>query len=81
MRARIPGCVFCIENGYTGGKNGWKFWRDKMGGGCWEYREPIERDDKPEWLVWAWYREWIDRRQIGSRKCVTNQVKLRIFHE
>ena len=75
MRARIPGCVFCIENGYTGGKNGWKFWRAKMGGGCWEYREPIERDDKPEWLVWAWYREWIDRRQIGSRKCVKNRGK------
>ena len=75
MRARIPGYVFCIENGYTGGKFRWKFWRAKMGGGCWEYREPIERDESREWLVWAWNREWIDRRQIGSRKCVKNRGK------
>ena len=24
------------------------FWGDKMGGGCWGYREPIERDESWE---------------------------------
>ena len=23
-----------------------------MGGGCWRYRRPIERDESREWLVW-----------------------------
>ena len=52
-----------------------KFWMGKMGGGCWRYRGPIVMDDTREGLVWAWYREWIDRRQIGPRKCVKNRVK------
>ena len=42
------GYVFCIENCYTGGKFRSKFWRAKMGGGCWRYREPIERDESRE---------------------------------
>ena len=46
-----------------------------MGGGCWRYRRPIVMDDTREGLVWAWYREWIDRRQIGPRKWVKNRVK------
>ena len=38
-----------------------------MGGGCWEYREPIERDDKLEWLVWAWYGPGIGTGQTGGK--------------
>ena len=36
MRARIPGCVFCIENGYTGEKLDGHFgglrWEEDVGG-------------------------------------------------
>ena len=48
-------------------------WEEDVGG--------IERDESQEWLVWLWHKEWIDRRQIGSRKCVKNRRKWRIFHE
>ena len=37
-----------------------------MGGGCWRYRRPIERDESREWLVWLWYRFWQYKRKFGS---------------
>ena len=46
-----------------------------MGGGCWRYRRPIERDESREWLVWLWYRFWQYKRKFGSRKCMKNRVK------
>ena len=56
-----------------------KFWRAKLGRGCWRYRGPIGRDDTREWPVWAQYRSWPYRRKFGSRKCVKKRVKLRIL--
>ena len=58
-----------------------KFWRAKLGRGCWRYRRPIGRDDTREWPVWAWYRSWPYRRKFGSRKCVKTRGKNRILHE
>ena len=58
-----------------------KFWRAKLGRGCWRYRRPIGRDDAREGLVWAWYRSWPYRRKFGSRKCVKTRGKNRILHE
>ena len=48
-----------------------KFWRAKMGRGCWRYRKPIVMDDTQE----VRYRSWLYRRQIGPRKCMKNQLK------
>ena len=60
-------------------KSSKKFWKAKLGGGCWRYRGPIAMDDTREWPVWAWYRSWPYRRKFESRKCVKNLLKWRIL--
>ena len=52
-----------------------KFWRAKLGRGCWRYRRPIGRDDAREGLVWAWYRSWPYRKQIWSKILVQSWSK------
>ena len=54
--------------------------REHVYAGCLEsWNIPIGEDDTQEWPIWVFYREWTYRRKFGSRKCVKNQIKLRIL--
>ena len=62
MIPRFPDMGFVYRDGLSRRKMSKKFWRAKMGRGCWRHRGPIERDDTGN----GWYGPGIGPGNTGG---------------